>query len=137
MIRRTPRSTRTDTLFPYTTLFRSKAPGAAQARRTGRLLRDDALPPPGAACELRRGIRRQGPRPALRQLRQLPDAGRNLGRHRGRAEGAEMRVPPRPTLRRRAPGGHPRSAEDTAELQSIMRNWYAVCCLIKNKIHQI
>src|SRR3546814_19099780 len=26
MIRRPPRSTRTDTLFPYTTLFRSKAP---------------------------------------------------------------------------------------------------------------
>src|SRR3546814_1947379 len=28
MIRRPPRSTRTDTLFPYTTLFRSKASGA-------------------------------------------------------------------------------------------------------------
>src|SRR3546814_20104237 len=28
MIRRPPRSTRTDTLFPYTTLFRSKAAGA-------------------------------------------------------------------------------------------------------------
>src|SRR3546814_4775647 len=28
MIRRPPRSTRTDTLFPYTTLFRSTAPGA-------------------------------------------------------------------------------------------------------------
>src|SRR3546814_9112578 len=27
MIRRPPRSTRTDTLFPYTTLFRSKASG--------------------------------------------------------------------------------------------------------------
>src|SRR3546814_9666057 len=27
MIRRPPRSTRTDTLFPYTTLFRSSAPG--------------------------------------------------------------------------------------------------------------
>src|SRR3546814_17968966 len=26
MIRRPPRSTRTDTLFPYTTLFRSKSP---------------------------------------------------------------------------------------------------------------
>src|SRR3546814_7829289 len=26
MIRRTPRSTRTDTLFPYTTLFRSQSP---------------------------------------------------------------------------------------------------------------
>src|SRR3546814_11587806 len=29
MIRRPPRSTRTDTLFPYTTLFRSLAAGAA------------------------------------------------------------------------------------------------------------
>src|SRR3546814_18603290 len=29
MIRRPPRSTRTDTLFPYTTLFRSVAGGAA------------------------------------------------------------------------------------------------------------
>src|SRR3546814_5508121 len=28
MLRRPPRSTRTDTLFPYTTLFRSKAKGA-------------------------------------------------------------------------------------------------------------
>src|SRR3546814_3290870 len=28
MIRRPPRSTRTDTLFPYTTLFRSSIPGA-------------------------------------------------------------------------------------------------------------
>src|SRR3546814_9244695 len=28
MIRRQPRSTRTDTLFPYTTLFRSPGPGA-------------------------------------------------------------------------------------------------------------
>src|SRR6056297_3860008 len=29
MRRRPPRSTRTDTLFPYTTLFRSLSPGAA------------------------------------------------------------------------------------------------------------
>src|SRR3546814_1992708 len=38
MIRLTPRSTRTDTLFPYTTLFRSqRAPGLRAARlRTGR-----------------------------------------------------------------------------------------------------
>src|SRR3546814_17591207 len=40
MIRRPPRSTRTDTLFPYTTLFRSTdgRPGAADAgdtKRTG------------------------------------------------------------------------------------------------------
>src|SRR3546814_21198290 len=31
MIRRPPRSTRTDTLFPYTTLFRSKALAVAEA----------------------------------------------------------------------------------------------------------
>src|SRR3546814_7677560 len=30
MIRRPPRSTRTDTLFPYTTLFRSQAMGGAK-----------------------------------------------------------------------------------------------------------
>src|SRR3546814_5951154 len=35
MIRRPPRSTRTDTLFPYTTLFRSK-PGAKRVEVTAR-----------------------------------------------------------------------------------------------------
>src|SRR3546814_12731443 len=34
MIRRPPRSTRTDTLFPYTTLFRSPPAGARAARRS-------------------------------------------------------------------------------------------------------
>src|SRR3546814_5677419 len=33
MIRRPPRSTRTDTLFPYTTLFRSEAVHTLQVRR--------------------------------------------------------------------------------------------------------
>src|SRR3546814_8500108 len=32
MIRRPPRSTRTDTLLPYTTLFRSAAPGQVAGR---------------------------------------------------------------------------------------------------------
>src|SRR3546814_18108120 len=32
MIRRPPRSTRTDTLFPYTTLFRSRGAGTRHAR---------------------------------------------------------------------------------------------------------
>src|SRR3546814_13612150 len=36
MIRRPPRSTRTDTLFPYTTLFRSF--GRGQVQRAGRIL---------------------------------------------------------------------------------------------------
>src|SRR3546814_16835791 len=41
MIRRPPRSTRTDTLFPYTTLFRSRS--AASARGTARGNRADAV----------------------------------------------------------------------------------------------
>src|SRR3546814_3404679 len=35
MIRRPPRSTRTDTLFPYTTLFRSPAPSLRAPARNG------------------------------------------------------------------------------------------------------
>src|SRR3546814_18701724 len=53
MIRRPPRSTRTDTLFPYTTLFRSpgraRPPGAPERRRL-RLPR----PLPGGLHLLRR-----------------------------------------------------------------------------------
>src|SRR3546814_4156326 len=53
MIRRPPRATRTDTLFPYTTLFRSAAGadrrrpgggGAAAARQGPRRLRRDRRP---------------------------------------------------------------------------------------------
>src|SRR3546814_13659164 len=36
IIRRPPRSTRTDTLFPYTTLFRSACDDAADHRHPGR-----------------------------------------------------------------------------------------------------
>src|SRR3546814_17438937 len=62
MIRRPPRSTRTDTLFPYTTLFRSAGDLLAQlrggTRRQGRKRRDprrhragdDAAGPVPARC---------------------------------------------------------------------------------------
>src|SRR3546814_5273392 len=44
MIRRPPRSTRTDTLFPYTTLFRSRKPGRP-SKMTVRIFVDaDACP---------------------------------------------------------------------------------------------
>src|SRR3546814_5503568 len=46
MIRRPPRSTRTDTLFPYTTLFRSPGGVAGSSRRQGGL--GDADPVGGA-----------------------------------------------------------------------------------------
>src|SRR3546814_13996129 len=44
-IRRPPRSTRTDTLFPYTTLFRSAGLCRSVGARSARTVR---LPPPGA-----------------------------------------------------------------------------------------
>src|SRR3546814_16776953 len=44
MIRRPPRSTRTDTLFPYTTLFRSGPPLRQSRRREVKVL-DIQLPP--------------------------------------------------------------------------------------------
>src|SRR3546814_1131393 len=43
MIRRPPRSTRTDTLFPYTTLFRSPAGTTIEADATGIGLRQGPL----------------------------------------------------------------------------------------------
>src|SRR3546814_9759292 len=65
MIRRPPRSTRTDTLFPYTTLFRSGGAGQCRRARAGdgggaaRLPagvpqppgRDPAVPPPDAPAD--------------------------------------------------------------------------------------
>src|SRR3546814_7906890 len=42
MIRRPPRSTRTDTLFPYTTLFRSQHQEGAERCRAGREGRSDS-----------------------------------------------------------------------------------------------
>src|SRR3546814_16421640 len=41
MIRRPPRSTRTDTLFPYTTRFRSEHPGRERIGRAGDRRRHD------------------------------------------------------------------------------------------------
>src|SRR3546814_7408627 len=45
MIRRPPRSTRTDTLFPYTTLFRSVVPIGAERRDLRRVGMGKTRPP--------------------------------------------------------------------------------------------
>src|SRR3546814_7039193 len=54
MIRRPPRSTRTDTLFPYTTLFRSRSQlqGCRRSAAGGDSRRQPA-PRPSAACRWR------------------------------------------------------------------------------------
>src|SRR3546814_2147092 len=63
MIRRPPRSTRTDTLFPYTTLFRSRrqhargrTAGRAAAARCGRAARRHRTGAPARSA--RRAVRR-------------------------------------------------------------------------------
>src|SRR3546814_16062702 len=52
MIRRPPRSTRTDTLFPYTTLFRSVLAGAGDAHGLARERRLDARQNLAVAADL-------------------------------------------------------------------------------------
>src|SRR3546814_3467051 len=70
MIRRPPRSTRTDTLFPYTTLFRSRPAHAQDLGRGGPVpARSDPRPPlpAGAAA----GADRPAEVPPLRRRDRL------------------------------------------------------------------
>src|SRR3546814_18759349 len=69
MIRRPPRSTRTDTLFPYTTLFRSDGRGAADALSRHSL---PACQPQGAGGDEAPGERGQSARTAEELARNLP-----------------------------------------------------------------
>src|SRR3546814_1860654 len=115
MIRRPPRSTRTDTLFPYTTLFRSPVRGDGEVCET---LYADAL------LENRLG--------PIRTLFSLP-APRATPRKKGKGQ-AWRAWPSRRVNRRRAEAI--RSEEHTSELQSLMRISYAVFCL-KKKHHTI
>src|SRR3546814_14471698 len=72
MIRRPPRSTRTDTLFPYTTLFRS-AGGEQQLVAETRLGQDEKTVGGAAAPGRRRQPAQTSDRPARRAMpEQLP-----------------------------------------------------------------
>src|SRR3546814_6821837 len=113
MIRRPPRSTRTDTLFPYTTLFRSELTGhdifsSLLALGHGRETIQGLAP---ALLHAGEGIR--GEVPHLRHARFHIQAGAAR-------------------LIREDDGGE-RSEEHTYELQSLMRISYAVFCLKKKK----
>src|SRR3546814_11301454 len=57
MIRRPPRSTRTDTLFPYTTLFRSRPLHGDAGGKDARARRDDADRLSGCRCHVGRDIK--------------------------------------------------------------------------------
>src|SRR3546814_13112680 len=76
MRRRPPRSTRTDTLFPYTTLFRSRGAGGAIARGAGRdragVAHPAVVPPPAIGAGTRGGAG-GGVHPAVGILREPED----------------------------------------------------------------
>src|SRR3546814_20734464 len=88
MIRRPPRSTRTDTLFPYTTLFRSRL-----CRRTSRA---------GARiCRRHHGKRC----PAFQPDREHPGSDAGRGRRSATAQGANRIGRIRTRTGRKIPGG--------------------------------
>src|SRR3546814_7386974 len=116
MIRRPPRSTRTDTLVPYTTLFRSvlTQPISATSSSSAHDIH--------YAQQVKILINREGGKHAERPRR-------NRRQWRGRPRFHQARH----GVRRRAgrASRNIRSEEHTSELQSLMRISYAVFCLKK------
>src|SRR3546814_4526701 len=125
MRRRPPRSTRTDTLFPYTTLFRSSSGEVRPSRwRSGaRSLLASRCFEDGVTSDFHRAVRNGGI-----GCTAVPRA---LG-----ASSVFERVQRGQHVRR---GGDKagRSEEHTSELQSLMRISYAVFCLKKKKTQNI
>src|SRR3546814_1814989 len=105
MIRRPPRSTRTDTLFPYTTLFRSVVDVEHRRLRAVEIDVVEIDADPG--LEARHRVL-------------LADAA---------DEGGEGRIGAARIFERGV-----RSEEHTSELQSLMRISYAVFCLKKKRL---
>src|SRR3546814_1630418 len=106
MIRRPPKSTRTDTLFPYTTLFRSSVAHSYWGNR------DEGSNARGRnRCAARKGA--GFPTEGIDAVR-WEIASAAAYRHSGLSRGS-------------------RSEEHTSELQSLMRISYAVFCLTKKK----
>src|SRR3546814_14482075 len=107
MLRLPPRSTRTDTLFPYTTLFRSVS-------------HQVDLVAAGGIAHLQDRPDEDALGAVLRRLGAEVDAHRRLGAGRDagkRIEGDQLGL---------AAGAGGRSEEHTSELQSLMRISYAV-----------
>src|SRR3546814_1594160 len=123
MVRRPPRSTRTDTLFPYTTLFRSIEPGTRFATLAAK--GDLTIPDGDAAADLfdatQAMTRAAGlPRYEVSNHARVGQESRHNLAYWRYADYAGV-----------GPGAHgrrlgQRSEEHTSELQSLMRTSYAV-----------
>src|SRR3546814_4246580 len=107
MIRRPPRSTRTDTLFPYTTLFRSVSHTTSPTRPLRTMIQ---------------GIVRRFSKVGW-ALRLASSSLTSLTTTHGCSDFSRLIIP--------EPWPVERSEEHTSELQSLMRISYAVFCLQK------
>src|SRR3546814_8969467 len=121
MIRRPPRSTRTDTLFPYTTLCRSVQPHRL-FRRDGQNLHCRV---PVSMTTAALGGQIEVPTLDGGKARVTIPGGSQTGKQ-FRLRGKGM-----PSLQQ---SGFGRSEEHTSELQSLMRISYAVFCLKNTNI---
>src|SRR3546814_10286593 len=112
MIRRPPRSTRTDTLFPYTTLFRSLNIwyGLFAPKGTPKPVLDKL------SASLQEAVKDPAIKTKLAELGAVP-----VAEDRARPEALRVQLKSE------------RSEEHTSELQSLMRISYAVFCLKKKK----
>src|SRR3546814_3688153 len=106
MIRRPPRSTRTDTLFPYTTLFRSASAQRLEAAGATALMI--------AANSMHKVAGDVAAAISIPILHIVDETGEKM-----KADGVKAAAV--------------RSEEHTSELQSLMRISYAVFCLKKKK----
>src|SRR3546814_8632015 len=133
MIRRPPRSKLTDTLFPYTTLFRS-SPTRVCACPSWRLSRQGRPRIPVASRE-RTARPPEGGERNDDPLGDRRDTGSDQRQRRHHVcvgpASADLGVEPFAEH-----GVAERSEEHTSELQSLMRISYAVFCLIQQIIRQ-
>src|SRR3546814_2860416 len=135
MIRRPPRSTRTDTLCPYTPLFRS--PGRRTTERSAQQRKYSSIPSRNENG--RRSLAAGGP------ARKYPQPGNTQRATRIRsnilsAPAAKFKAPDTPpasSLVPEKPGilAGMRSEYHTSDLQSLMHIAYAVICLKIKKKH--
>src|SRR3546814_2611660 len=131
MIRRPPRPTRTDTLFPYTTLFRSAGAEPTSGEDSARSCRRQRDHDPAISCRSRRPGRQ---RDCARHQSQPEHLFRHPQNARRRGVcGIRSRQQALPA-RHRALAPVPRSEEHTSELQSLMRISYSVFCLKKKNL---
>src|SRR3546814_2011713 len=123
-----PRATRTDTLFPYTTLFRSD-PALQPHPHSDCVRMMNDTPTSGPKIELKGLVKRFGRKTVLDGIDLQVNSGESLVVIGGSGTGKSVMLKCILGLLRPDAGQILRSEEHTSELQSLMRISSAVFCL--------